>query len=94
MISFIKSFCRFLYKWLPAFLSIVALIISLQNVNMIQKTNKRVDEIIVLVTEQNQSIENHLQAIEAHLSFIDKWAHQEYLTIYGDVEVNRSKIKK
>ena len=94
MLKFFQILGRYVYKWLPALISIVALIISLQNVSSIQKTNKRVDDLTALISKQNEGIEKHLQAIEGHLAFLDKWAHQEYLAIYGDVEINSSKIKK
>ena len=94
MLKFFQILGRYVYKWLPALISIVALIISLQNVASIQKTNKRVDDLTALISKQNEGIEKHLQAIEGHLAFLDKWAHQEYLSIYGDVEISHSKFKK
>ena len=93
MINFLKIVGKLLYKWLPTLIAIVALIISLANTHSIQVANKRVDELTLLINEQNKSIEQHLQAIEGHLAFLDKWAHQEYIAIYGDVNNARVKVK-
>ena len=93
MLNFIKIVGELLYKWLPTLISVVALIISLVNTHSIQVANKRVDDLTLLINEQNKSIEQHLQAIEGHLAFLDKWAHQEYIAIYGDVNNTRVKVK-
>lgn len=93
MLNFLKIFGKLLYKWLPTLIAVVALIISLVNTHSIQVANKRVDDLTLLINEQNMSIEQHLQAIEGHLAFLDKWAHQEYIAIYGDVNNARVKVK-
>ena len=93
MLNFIKIVGKLLYKWLPTLIAIVALFISLVNTHSIQVANKRVDDLTLLINKQNQSIEQHLQAIEGHLAFLDKWAHQEYIAIYGDVNNARVKVK-
>ncbi len=93
MLNLLKIFGKLLYKWLPTLISVVALIISLVNTHSIQVANKRVDDLTLLINEQNKSIEQHLQAIEGHLAFLDKWAHQEYIAIYGDVNNARVKVK-
>ena len=93
MLNFLKIVGKLLYKWLPTFIAVVALIISLVNTHSIQVANKRVDDLTLLINEQNKSIEQHLQAIEGHLMFLDKWAHQEYIAIYGDVNNAKVKVK-
>lgn len=93
MLNFFKVIGKLLYKWLPTLIAVVALIISLVNTHSIQVANKRVDDLTLLINEQNKSIEQHLQAIEGHLAFLDKWAHQEYIAIYGDVNNARVKVK-
>lgn len=93
MLNFFKIVGKLIYKWLPTLIAVVALIISLVNTHSIQVANKRVDNLTLLINEQNKSIEQHLQAIEGHLAFLDKWAHQEYIAIYGDVNNARVKVK-
>lgn len=93
MLNFFKIVGKLLYKWLPTLIAVVALFISLVNTHSIQVANKRVDDLTLLINEQNKSIELHLQAIEGHLAFLDKWAHQEYIAIYGDVNNARVKVK-
>lgn len=93
MINILKILGKLLYKWLPTLIAVVALIISLVNTHSIQVANKRVDDLTLLINEQNKSIEQHLKAIEGHLAFLDKWAHQEYIAIYGDVNNARVKVK-
>ena len=93
MLNILKIIGKLLYKWLPTLIAVVALIISLVNTHSIQVANKRVDNLTLLINEQNKSIEQHLQAIEGHLSFLDKWAHQEYIAIYGDVNNAKVKVK-
>lgn len=93
MLNVLKIIGKLLYKWLPTLIAVVALIISLVNTHSIQVANKRVDDLTLLLNEQNKSIEQHLLAIEGHLAFLDKWAHQEYIAIYGDVNNARVKVK-
>ncbi len=93
MLNFFKIVGKLIYKWLPTLIAVVALFISLVNTHSIQVANKRVDDLTLLINEQNKSIEQHLQSIEGHLAFLDKWAHQEYIAIYGDVNNARVKVK-
>lgn len=67
------------------FMIVSSFTLSIVSYSRSVKTSKEVVELTKLIEQQNKSITNSLNAIEAHVMFIEKYAEKSYVHFYGDV---------